>query len=188
MSLDPRTPIDDLQRIAREFSKINDRLRRLETPSGTQRTRTVELLGELRSYAATGGFAMITGDGVTPAVTSPYTSTPSVTFTISRPMSVQISAVMPFEALIDTLGAGHRVHGQFLVAGVEQMTIIDFALSGARSEVKRAAYGAETIELAAGTHTVTTTALVGLDGTAAGTDTVVGDAITLTATVLGAAA
>lgn len=44
MSVDPRTPVDDLQRIARELSKINDRLRRLEAPTGTQSFQAVDNL------------------------------------------------------------------------------------------------------------------------------------------------
>lgn len=43
-SLDPRTPVDDLNRFAREIDALKGRLDGLEAPSGTSAYRTVERL------------------------------------------------------------------------------------------------------------------------------------------------
>lgn len=64
MSLDPRTPIDDLQRIARELRMLNDRVKRLEAPTGTQKFRAVENLQEsiVRLNTGTDALSVVAGD------------------------------------------------------------------------------------------------------------------------------
>ena len=182
MSIDPRTPVDDLRRIEHELRQVRAELRRLAAPSGSQAFRTVELLQEARTYVDVSG----SGSQVGPGFTN-YADPPSVSFTVSRDVSVLITASMPYEASIPAAVIG-QVDGRFEVVGLggtNGIDVIDRWRSGEFLEVRRSATGFGVVDVPAGTWTVeATTAALTLGG-GAGTDYVTGFAIALSVSVLG---
>lgn len=181
---DPRTPVTDYQAIVERLRKMEQRLDRLATPGGSQLARTVALLSGLRTYSVTGGSATQSGPGLTA-----YSPLPSVSIELERPSRVLITASMPYNSNIppNTTGA---VQGLVGVSGVLALTVRDEWRSGTFLQIARNAFGQSIIEdLAAGVHDVAllSGSRLELTGGSPGLDFINGDAVTITATVLGPA-
>lgn len=183
MSVDPRTPVDDLQRIARELSKINDRLRRLEAPTGTQALRAAELLRESATYSAVGGEAKV--DLTVPTASRvDYSGTPSVTFEISRPMRAQVSVSASSQSLIAAADTTAESVVEAYEGATRRVLLFEKFKSGAPVAQTRNGYASAVIVFPAGSHTITTSGYSQLLDASA-TDKLFGYQITLTVAVLG---
>lgn len=186
MSIDPRTPVDELRIIERRLRELDDRVNRLAAPSGTQALRSVDLLGQLKTYAATGGTANQSGPGITS-----YTGLPSIAFDVDRDMYVLIQIAAPYLAnipagVVGQVRVGYEVVGPLAVASLEAN---ERMRSGDFLELTRTAFAVTSGFVGRGSHVLTPQGFsqTSLGGGTAGLDFVNGQPVTVTLSVLGPA-
>lgn len=106
-ALDPRTPIDDMQRFPREFEEIKRRLDLLEAPSGTSAFRTVDKLAAAVAALPITSAKSATATGF--GISNTYAQVASVQFTVPEGKTKAAVTVILNGAVLDMSTGGVTV-------------------------------------------------------------------------------
>lgn len=173
----------DLGEFIQRLQRTEERLRELERPTGTQFLRAVELLQETATYVSSGGFARV-DYSVPTANTVAFIDPPSLTFTVTRTMRVQITATCNYAINADTVDAQAQLIIEVFEGDTRYLNVFEEIESGAAIRVASNAFNSSQIIFGPGTHTLNAVGEVRLFG-GAGFDLIDARPIILTATVLG---
>lgn len=178
---DPRSPVDEMQKLAAEVRKINDRIDRLATPGGSSLARAVARLAALQTVSVTSGSVSHTGPGNTD-----FTSPPSLALSLPFDSVVTVEIDIPYEGQTATNSTAQLNAEYSMGFGGNQLNL--FEQIGGASNVSFSFNGSRTRTMfyLAGEYTISpVVARVGLTGGTPGVHFINGGPIRLTATVLG---